>query len=89
MSEFPLYISARADDLPGVKQHLTAGNVNQKGPGVSKAKHTRDRKRFIIKLRYEKRERPHAQKPRGHVVHLRLATLLLPPPTPLSPTTCN
>eukprot|EP00729_Bicosta_minor_P018877 gene18877-10008_t len=29
---FPLYDSAEKGDLPGVKQHLTAGNVNQKGP---------------------------------------------------------
>eukprot|EP00729_Bicosta_minor_P021966 gene21966-11443_t len=31
-ASFPLWDSARDGDLPGVKQHLTAGNVNQKGP---------------------------------------------------------
>ena len=35
---FPLWDSAEKGDLPDVKQHLTAGNVNQKGPHVSKAK---------------------------------------------------
>lgn len=77
-ASFPLYDSAKAGDLPGVKQHLTAGNVNQKDPEyVSKAKHTRDvskflRKGLIIKeLRYEQREHPHPQKPPGHIVHLR------------------
>ena len=45
-ASFPLYDSAAKGDLPGVKQHLTAGNVNQKGPSVSKAKHTRDVSKF-------------------------------------------
>ena len=43
---FPLYDSTEKGDLPGVKQHLTAGNVNQKGYNVSKAKHTRDVSKF-------------------------------------------
>jgi len=66
---FPLLDSAGDGDLPGVKQHLTAGNVNQKGPAVSKAKHTRDvskfqkkeilkKNRYIYKLGYGKREPP-------------------------------
>ena len=45
---FPLFDSAEAGDLPGVKQHLTAGNVNQKGEYVSKAKHTRDVSKALI-----------------------------------------
>ena len=53
-ASFPLYDSAEKGDLPGVKQHLTAGNVNQKGPGVSKAKHTRDVSKFQKALIYKR-----------------------------------
>eukprot|EP00729_Bicosta_minor_P020094 gene20094-35049_t len=34
-ASFPLWDSAEKGDLPGVTQHLTAGNVNQKGPAGS------------------------------------------------------
>ena len=47
-ASFPLWDSAEKGDLPGVKQHLTAGNVNQKGFNVSKAKHTRDVSKALI-----------------------------------------
>ena len=45
-ASFPLLDSTEKGDLPGVKQHLTAGNVNQKGPNVSFAKHKRDVSKF-------------------------------------------
>ena len=53
-ASFPLYDSAAKGDLPGVKQHLTAGNVNQKGHYVSKAKHTRDVSKFKKSINYKR-----------------------------------